>query len=487
MRSPARVFTVAAIGLLVLATNCLCAQRIAGGLKFTAAIKSDGSMWAWGLNENGQLGDGTLAERLSPAQIAAGSAWAAVAAGASHTVAIRSDGTLWAWGLNSNGQVGDGTTADRDVPVQIGSATNWRSLAAGGDHTVGLRTDGTLWTWGSNSNGQLGDGTTVDRLNPTQIGVAGTWTAVAAGASHTLAIRSDGTLWAWGLNGSGQLGDATTVNRTSPVQTGSATDWSQVAAGGDHSIAVDSDGNLWTWGLNSSGQLGDATTTNRLSPIEVASGFSAPPTVTSTSPANGATNVSDRATVRVTFSQAMDAASITTDTFFVTGGVGVIGTITYDATTNTATFTPSNTLANSTKYTATVTTGVKDASGINLASDFTWTFTTEERRVSGHCFIATAAYGSYLDPHVAILRDFRDKYLFTSNVGRAFVRCYYRFSPPFARIIGGHQALRLATRLFLTPLVYGMAHPLASGLLLLVLSCVGGCAAFSAGRQKSRE
>jgi len=151
--------------------------------------------------------------------------WASVSAGNRHTLAIRPDGTLWAWGNNSSGQLGDGTTTTRLSPVQIGTATNWASVAigSGGHHTLAIRTDGTLWAWGENMTNQLGDGTTTDRFSPVGIGAATNWESVVAGTAgigigHTVAIRTDGTLWAWGANSSGQLGDGTVSKTKFPAQ-----------------------------------------------------------------------------------------------------------------------------------------------------------------------------------------------------------------------------------------------------------------------------
>ncbi|MCR5890293.1 hypothetical protein LRS06_21440 [Hymenobacter sp. J193] len=134
-----------------------------------------------------------------------------------YTLAIRQDGTLWAWGLNEGGQFGDGTKVNQRVPVQVGTAT-WTSVAAGVGHTVALRTDGTLWAWGSNYDGQLGDGTNTAHMTSMQVGTDTNWASVAAGGFHTVAVRTDGTLWAWGQNENGQLGDGTKVNRHVPVQ-----------------------------------------------------------------------------------------------------------------------------------------------------------------------------------------------------------------------------------------------------------------------------
>ncbi len=165
-----------------------------------------------------------------------------LAAGADHSLLIGSDGSLWAWGSNSSGQLGDGTTTARTTPTPI--LTGVATLAAGSYHTLALKTDGSLWAWGYNYYGQLGDGTTTNRSTPTQVltGVA----AIAAGGDHTLALKTDGSLWAWGANGYGQLGDGTTTNRSTPKQV--LTGVAAIAAGGDHTLALKTDGSLWAWG-----------------------------------------------------------------------------------------------------------------------------------------------------------------------------------------------------------------------------------------------
>ena len=199
-------------GIVLAGITAIAAPAAVGGTPAPGAVA-----YLTGDNTYGQaLGNGATDRVSHPKQVGANVTWARVAAGGSSTVAIRSDGTLWAWGYNSYGQLGDGTTTSRSHPVRIGNATNWIAAAAGFTHTVALRADGTLWAWGYNHDGQLGDGTTVERHAPEQIGPATTWTRVAAGTAHTVALRADGTLWAWGANGSGQLGDGTTTERHIP-------------------------------------------------------------------------------------------------------------------------------------------------------------------------------------------------------------------------------------------------------------------------------
>ncbi len=242
--------------------------KVAAGEYHTVAVKTDGTLWTWGWDGYGQLGDGdpsgtgTTTSVSQPAPVLIGSGFAAVSAGTNHTVAVKQDGTLWAWGDNYYGQLGDGTATTRYVPAQIGSG--FAAVSAGWNHTVALKMDGTLWAWGNNYNGQLGDGTTTTRYVPAQIGSG--FAAVSAGSYlHTVAVKADGTLWAWGFNSNGQLGDGTTAQRSSPVQIGSG--FVSAAAGSYHTEAVKADGTLWAWGSNYHGQLGDGTWTSRYVPV----------------------------------------------------------------------------------------------------------------------------------------------------------------------------------------------------------------------------
>jgi len=251
-------------------------QQVSAGNSHTSAVKTDGTLWAWGNNSYGQLGLGNTTSQTSPVQVGTGTNWQQVSAGTYHTMAVTTDGTLWAWGYNSNGQLGLGDTTQRTSPTQVGTGTNWASVSAsvyhsggGGYHTLAVKTDGTLWAWGNNSYGQLGLGDTTQRTSPTQVGTGTNWASVSAGGFHALAVKTDGTLWAWGNNGYGRLGDGTTTQRTSPVQIGTDTTWQSVSAGSSHTMAVKTGGTLWAWGYNGLGQLGLGDTTQRTSPVQV--------------------------------------------------------------------------------------------------------------------------------------------------------------------------------------------------------------------------
>jgi len=261
-------------------------QTVAGGINWKsvscgsshkAAIKTDGTLWCWGsnstLNTMGALGDNTINDRSSPVQtVTFGTNWKQVSCGFYNTLAIKTDGTLWGWGYNTYGNLGDNTSTRRSSPVQtIAGGTNWKQVSGGYRHTAAIKTDGTLWTWGRNSYGQLGDNTIDFRSSPVQTIAGGTnWKQVACGQYHIAAVKTDGTLWNWGKDDAGQLGDNEffATNKSSPVQTVAfGTNWKSVACGWYYTAAIKADGTLWLWGQNN-GNLGDNTIGSKLSPVQ---------------------------------------------------------------------------------------------------------------------------------------------------------------------------------------------------------------------------
>ena len=226
---------------------------IAAGGYHSLAIMHDGGLWAWGNNEQGQLGDGTNADKSLPVQVGGAKDWVAVAAGGYHTLAIKANGALWAWGCNNRGQLGDGTNTDRNVPVQVGRDRDWAAVAAGDYHTLAIKANGTLWAWGSNENGQAGtDDHNTNQYNaPVQVGADSDWAAVAV-RGNTAAIKADGSLWAWGVF----LDRGSTTFGWKPMQIGAAGEWA-AAAGGYVTVAIKTDGSLWVWGDARSGNFSE--------------------------------------------------------------------------------------------------------------------------------------------------------------------------------------------------------------------------------------
>jgi alpha-tubulin suppressor-like RCC1 family protein len=251
--------------------------QVAVGGNHSLGVRCNGTAWAWGNNAQGQLGDNTATSRLSPVSVVGGfTDWCQVSAGNSHSLGVRSNGTAWAWGYNNFGNLGDNTITNRSSPVSVvGGFTDWCQVSGGGNQSLGVRTNGTIWAWGRNDSGNLGDNTTTSRSSPVSVvGGFTDWCRVSGGGTHSLGLRTNGTLWAWGYNGQGRLGDNTTTSRTSPVSVvGGFTDWCQVSGGGCHSLGLRTNGTAWAWGSNANGRLGDNTTTQRLSPVSIVGGF----------------------------------------------------------------------------------------------------------------------------------------------------------------------------------------------------------------------
>ena len=301
------------------------AGSLATGGNHSLAVKGDGTVWAWGLNANGQLGNNTTTSRSVPIQVPGLSKIVAVSAGDSFSVALGVNGRVWAWGLNTNGQLGDGTTTERRVPVPVTGLTDVAAISAGyaGRHVLAVKTNGTVWAWGSNANGELGDNSTTRRSAPVQVSglteVSTAWGAVSAGTTFSLAVKTDGTApgvglqrqWPagqrhhhqqpraghgdrrdhrsaggrragaqppgprrrdgrrLGIEPGGELGLGTTgTGVLSPTTVPGFSPASAIAGGGLASHAVKANRTVWGWGLNSSGQLGNGTTTNASSPVQ---------------------------------------------------------------------------------------------------------------------------------------------------------------------------------------------------------------------------
>lgn len=240
------------------------------GSTHTLALKNDGTLWAWGGNALGTLGDGTANARLLPVQVVGGLSWKDVAAGFNHSMGITTDNKLYSWGTGVCGRLGDGTVITKSSPVQEASlSTNWCAIAAGSDAGYGIKSDGSLWAWGWGGCGILGDGTTVDKSSPVrEASSSNNWCAVSSDNRFVAALKTDGSLWAWGDNACGQLGINTIISKSSPVrEISSSTNWCQVSTGNCFVAALKTDGSLWTWGNNFCGQLGDGTVNAKSSPV----------------------------------------------------------------------------------------------------------------------------------------------------------------------------------------------------------------------------
>ncbi|MEI6785566.1 MAG: YDG domain-containing protein, partial [Verrucomicrobiota bacterium] len=238
---------------------------VAAGYAHSLFVKADGTLWAMGANEYGQLGNGSPSATNRPVSVT--SNVVAVAAGNTHSLFVKADGTLWAMGNNGNGQLGNGSTSATNLPVSV--ASNVVAVAAGNYHSLFMKADGTLWAMGNNGNGQLGNGSNSDTNRP--VSVASNVVAVAAGNSHSLLVKADGTLWAMGYNVDGELGNGSNRDTNRPVSV--ASNVVAVAAGGSHSLLVKADGTLWAMGFNYYGQLGGGSNRDTNRPVNVV-GFS---------------------------------------------------------------------------------------------------------------------------------------------------------------------------------------------------------------------
>ena len=266
----AQTYTYDQANRLVSTSPLTLNASLSAGWYHSVAAKSDGTVWTWGYNAYGQLGNNTTTDSAVPVPVSGLSGVIAVAGAAYQTIALKADGTVWAWGWNGVGQLGNNSTVDSKVPVQVQGLTRVRAIAAGASHLLALKADGTVWAWGYNSNGQIGNNTTTDALVPVQvIGLSGV-TAIAGGYTSSHALKADGTVWGWGYNGGGQLGNNSTVDSKLPVQVQGLSGVAAIAAGWFHVLAVKGDGTVSAWGYNAHGQVGNNSLVDAKLPVSVA-------------------------------------------------------------------------------------------------------------------------------------------------------------------------------------------------------------------------
>jgi alpha-tubulin suppressor-like RCC1 family protein/tRNA A-37 threonylcarbamoyl transferase component Bud32 len=226
-----------------------------GGMH-TCSLDAEGTVWCWGGNDSGQLGDGSSGRRTSPARIPLPEPAARLSAGVSHTCVVTVSGNAWCWGANDDGQLGDGTRVGRAAPVAVTGGQSFSDIFAGASHSCALDSAGRLFCWGQNGHGQLGDGTRTSRTSPVRAGGGRTFTRVGLGWAHTCGVAGDGTAYCWGRNGSGELGDGRTADRAAAAAVAGGHRFTAVAAGNTHSCGLTGDGAVLCWGQNTNGQLG---------------------------------------------------------------------------------------------------------------------------------------------------------------------------------------------------------------------------------------
>ncbi|WP_198360488.1 Ig-like domain-containing protein [Thermincola potens] len=373
-------------------TPAFTAAAVYSGTGYSLALKPDGTVWAWGINDQGQLGNGgqDLNPHKNPEQVPGLTGVTALAPGGYHVVALKNDGTVWTWGKNDSGQLGDGTYTSRFSPGQVPGLTGVKAVAAGANHTVVLKTDGTVWAWGNNMYGQLGTSPSVlaKTYSPVQIPGIDSVVEIGAGIWHTLARRADGTVWAWGRNIEGQVGNGSaSAVVDSPAQVSGLTGVTKVAAGGYHNLALRSDGTVWAWGRNDKGQLGTGNTVSSNVPVQTRYD-QAGPAVVGVSPAEGAVDVARNTHITVTFDEPVDPLSVSDLSFVVADAVyGTTITGTASVQGEKAVFTPAQLLDLNREYKVIFKPGVRDLAGNPATGSYSWSFTTVPDVTGPQCVI----------------------------------------------------------------------------------------------------
>ena len=245
---------------------------VSAGYFHSCALLPGNQGYCWGQN-NGKLGDGTVADRAFPIPVSGGIVFASISAGRNHSCGLTAAGVAYCWGENLNGELGDGTQLGRTVPTLVAGGLVFASLAAGYDHTCGVTLAGAAYCWGDNSAGALGDGSTSRRFAPVAVSGGLTFRSVSPGRAFTCGVTTANVGYCWGSNFNGELGDGTTAQRTFPVLVGGALSFNTIGAGGFHSCGLTTGGQTRCWGGNFSGQLGNGTTASATSPVVVSGGL----------------------------------------------------------------------------------------------------------------------------------------------------------------------------------------------------------------------
>ncbi|MBF0380124.1 MAG: hypothetical protein HQL69_03845 [Magnetococcales bacterium] len=239
----------------------------------TLAIKKDGTLWSWGINNSGQLGTGDTANRSSPVQVGSLTDWANVKiSSAGHTLALKTDGTLWAWGYNNHGQLGNSSTAHTSSPIQIGTETNWTDIGVTKSGSLAINSAGNVFAWGLNHLGQLGQNDITNRSSPVQVGAGTTWAAITPGYNSIWLKNTNNELFATGRCAEACFGNGVTsaYDVSNLTQLGTDNDWSKLFMGMSYTgHAIKTDGTFWAWGLNSSGECGLGTNTLVSVPVQL--------------------------------------------------------------------------------------------------------------------------------------------------------------------------------------------------------------------------
>ncbi len=240
---------------------------ISAGRNHTCALKNDGSLWCWGLNDHGQLGLGSTTDQPSPMAVTIpGQQITAVSCGHYHTCALTAGGA-WCWGDNTAGRLGDGTPTERHTPTQVSLSGNYLAISAGAEHTCALL-GGTAYCWGSNAQSQLGEGSLNNSYHPLALSALSGVLSISAGSTHTCATLTSGSAYCWGNGSHGKLGDGYTLDRATPVQVSGISTAQAVSVGAQHSCALLSDNTLRCWGQGSFGRLGHNATSSEETPVQ---------------------------------------------------------------------------------------------------------------------------------------------------------------------------------------------------------------------------